>query len=831
MSDLERRLRTGLDSAGESISVPDGHVAAVVRRGRTRRVLTNLTVAAVVVVAVGAVWQVTRSVTPAPFITPNNTTTPSTTTPGSSAAPSWAFDWHESAGPPVDRVVSAWTTTDGRFAVWSGTEVWTSVDGDSWTLAATTEDGVHSPVTMHPVVDFAGRWFAIGGDTPTVFATTDGVGWDTIGLPADQLPAKNPLLQRVISATLIASSTDRVVIAGQINEWPDPDAVVTALAPDLAAETNQATADLNAREVQVRDQDGNLIGSVPFTDVDPRLQDTPNLISTILWSSPDGLTWDESDTTLLPGNPLAPASLLANDTRFVLGTSGLGADTRTSGYWESTDGVTWLQGTEAEAPIVLNTSMWGDKIVAAPGQNGVVVFNPDWQRSTLTVPFDDIEPKDRGAIGTVTAGPVGLVVTSYDSSTESTPTKLVWFTPDGQSWVRYSLNSTFGATGNVAIAAGTDRVLLILGPDQQGGAVPISPFQTWVGTPTTILPDTPAPSTTVPDAAQTTLATAPGVIEPNLVIRPTSGAPGDPLTICGTLQGATQVRVTLSDPATGDVWPDDINEFVTPDELGNWCWKGTIPAELASSDPRNLGQRHPITAGAYEIRVESFGDIIAYGSLKVNTPLNTLGPPSQSPADAARDGVVPELAELPVDVRVHVQKQVATPEGLWVLSTPAINTGQDLLGSCVPTDPECVYGRDFIRVYEYGEVLLMDETGQQILRAYPTPGFPFGGPGSLVVTDEAIYCASQGDGALPDSMLCRIDRTTGDWMARIFPFYVDSAFNPPDLDSYVPNNWTIDKPVDRALFLDLVTTPEGLFTVGYGNEQIQVDPDTLELLN
>ncbi len=80
MSDLERRLRTGLDSAGESISVPDGDVAAVVRRGRTRRLLTNLTVAAVVVVAVGAVWQVTRSVTPAPFITPNNTT-PTTAAP------------------------------------------------------------------------------------------------------------------------------------------------------------------------------------------------------------------------------------------------------------------------------------------------------------------------------------------------------------------------------------------------------------------------------------------------------------------------------------------------------------------------------------------------------------------------------------------------------------------------------------------------------------------------------------------------------------------------------------------------------------------------------
>lgn len=789
-----------------------------------------LTAAAVVVAAVGAVWQVTRSVTPAPFITPDNTTTSSTTTPDDSAAPSnWMFDWHESAGPPVDRVASVWTTTDGRFAVWSGTEVWTSVDGDSWTLAATAEDGVSSPDSMQTVVDFAGGWVAIDGFTPTVYTTTDGVNWDTIALPTSWLPVSNPLLQRTISLSFVVGRTDRVVIAGRMNEWPDPDAVVAALAPDLAAETNQATADLDAREVQVRDQDGNLIGSVPFADVDPRLQDTPNLISTILWSSPNGLTWDESDTTLLPGNPLAPARLLATDARFVLGTVGLGTDARTSGYWESTDGLTWAKSTEAEGPIVANSSAWGDKIVAA-GQKSVVVFDSDWQRSTLAVPFDDVEPQDRGDIATVTGGPVGLVVTSYDSSTENVPTKFVWFTPDGQSWIWYSLNGTFGTTGNAAVAAGPDRVLLVLGPDQPTGAVPISPFRIWIGTAATIPPDTSTPSSTAPEAAQTTLPTAPGVIEPNLVIRPTSGAPGDPLTICGTLQGASEIRVTLSDPATGDVWPDDINEFVTPDELGNWCWKGTIPTELQSTDPRNLGQRHPITAGAYEIRVESFGDIIAYGSLKVHTPLATLGPPSQSPADAARDGVVPELAELPVDVRVHIEKQVVTPEGLWVLSTPEIGAQQYLLGSCVPTDPGCLYGRDFINANEYGEVLLMDTTGEQILRAYPAPGFPFFN-GSIIATDSAVYCASQGDGGLPDSMLCRIDRATGDWIVRIFPSDTDSGFNPPSPDRYIPDNWTIDKPVDRPLFLDLVITPEGLFTVGYNNQQVQVDPDTLELLN
>src|SRR5665811_1486268 len=156
------------------------------------------------------------------------------------------------------------------------------------------------------------------------------------------------------------------------------------------------------------------------------------------------------------------------------------------------------------------------------------------------------------------------------------------------------------------------------------------------------------PSTTSTTTAprSTTLPTAPGAIDPHLVIHPTTGAPGDPLTICGTLQGASEVRVTLSDPQTGDAWPDDINEFVTPSELGNWCWTGTIPTELQSTDPRTSGVRHPIISGTYEIRVESFGNITAYRSLKVMAPYGSLGPPSQSPADAARDGVIPELAEL-----------------------------------------------------------------------------------------------------------------------------------------------------------------------------------------
>ena len=190
------------------------------------------------------------------------------------------------------------------------------------------------------------------------------------------------------------------------------------------------------------------------------------------------------------------------------------------------------------------------------------------------------------------------------------------------------------------------------------------------------------------------------------------------------------------------------------------------------------------------------------------------------------DGVLPELAELPIERRVQVEAQVEALEGLWVLSRPSGELGQ-WVGSCVPTDPKCIYGRDGIALSEYGEVLLMDSTGQQILRAYPLPGLP---PQTLVITDDAVYCGRQGDGGIPDSMLCRIDRETGQWMVRVFPWYFESAYNSPSSDIYIPDNWVINDPIDPVLFQELTTTANVLQTVGY-EDQSRVDPTTLELLD
>jgi hypothetical protein len=44
--------------------------------------------------------------------------------------------------------------------------------------------------------------------------------------------------------------------------------------------------------------------------------------------------------------------------------------------------------------------------------------------------------------------------------------------------------------------------------------------------------------------------------------------------------------------------------------------------------------------------------------------------PSQTPAEASRDGVIPELAALPYSLRVETRSEVPTDEGTWIVAVP-----------------------------------------------------------------------------------------------------------------------------------------------------------------
>lgn len=203
------------------------------------------------------------------------------------------------------------------------------------------------------------------------------------------------------------------------------------------------------------------------------------------------------------------------------------------------------------------------------------------------------------------------------------------------------------------------------------------------------------------------------------------------------------------------------------------------------------------------------GQVQMWGPTNPVTPTTSADGPSQPRDEAARDGVLPAVAALTFDQRVEVRDpsagaaptRVETDQGVWVVSHMPVDT-TDLSGGCglgATDDPDAVYRRDTICTVEYGEVLLLDHDEQRILRAFPLPGFP---PQRLTVTDDAVWCGKVGDGGLPDSMLCRIDRQTYDWQVRVFPHEsweqrlrsgdARSGIDPATGELWLPDHWVVD---------------------------------------
>ncbi len=202
---------------------------------------------------------------------------------------------------------------------------------------------------------------------------------------------------------------------------------------------------------------------------------------------------------------------------------------------------------------------------------------------------------------------------------------------------------------------------------------------------------------------------------------------------------------------------------------------------------------------------------------------------SQSPAEATRDGVVAEVAALGIAERVSQYPErvgptrIETPEGIWLISAVSLET-PDLEQGCIIGDSSGVYGRDFICVNEYREVLLLDRTTGEIIRGYPFPSVP---PQSLLLTDGAVYCLSQGDGGAPTSMLCRIDRRTLSATVRVFPVDSGSQFG-PEGDQFIPDNWAIAQP--GLAGFDRMTMLAGELRVASQVGSARVDADSLEIL-
>jgi hypothetical protein len=205
-------------------------------------------------------------------------------------------------------------------------------------------------------------------------------------------------------------------------------------------------------------------------------------------------------------------------------------------------------------------------------------------------------------------------------------------------------------------------------------------------------------------------------------------------------------------------------------------------------------------------------------------------PASQGVDEAARDGVVPAIAALPFEERVQVLERVPAPEGVWVrseLSEVVLERArEDVCAIGAFDDPRALDGRDAVCADDYGEVLLLDPTGQRIVRAYPLPYVP---AQTLVLGEDAVYCARQGGGGLPDSMLCRIDRVSGEAVVRVLPFAKDSIFS-GDTNLWTPSWWTVEEPGEVPQVLDALEVTEDALLLRGTDGTRRADPRTLELL-
>lgn len=196
--------------------------------------------------------------------------------------------------------------------------------------------------------------------------------------------------------------------------------------------------------------------------------------------------------------------------------------------------------------------------------------------------------------------------------------------------------------------------------------------------------------------------------------------------------------------------------------------------------------------------------------------------PSQTATDAARDGVIPELAALPLTVRVDIMAEAPAAEGIWAISRLTA-AADEFADGCRLGAGDGKYPTDFICTFEYGELLLLDNDRARILRAYPLPGVP---AEFLAVTDEAVYCGRHGEIPMPDAMVCRVDRATLSERVMVYPQGLDSLIVQPCY--YPPATWGITE--ETLEMTTLAANADGVFVRALDGSWTGLDPMSLEIV-
>ncbi|MDP9494662.1 MAG: hypothetical protein M3P87_05415 [Actinomycetota bacterium] len=334
--------------------------------------------------------------------------------------------WTQATPPAgVEQVEEVWAMTDGGYALWTGSEIWTSADGMEWELSASTPDLVDLSPEPRSVIDFGGGWLVVGGDSerdPVVAYSANGTTWETTPLPETR---GNPLM--------IAASRSTAVVIG-------------------------LPSGSNAAAVVWLSQDGRS------------------------WNR-------AAEIAELDGVPMNPERLVFTGAEFVMQSRNDEGFASFPKMWRSVDGVSWAEGEEWRYSHGMNydglgsvealTALGGEPLVlqrdSMRGFGYIDTFEDStfsgWPRVLIEVGADrevSVLPDDLSLqpIG----GGFGLIVAS---ATE------LWFTTSGEVWSSQRLEDVFGSDGEMTGAAVSDVSVLVAFSPNAGES-----FELWLGEPT-----------------------------------------------------------------------------------------------------------------------------------------------------------------------------------------------------------------------------------------------------------------------------------------------------------------------------------------------------------
>lgn len=409
-------------------------------------------------------------------------TTPNTTVDEPITQPGPELTWRQVAVPDGISTVRDLWSHPGGFAIWTGEEIWTSADAETWELVAsdppTTNTNIENAVAYSD-----NRWLVAGADesgAPLAATTSDGSTWITAALPTPS-PSKELLTNRV-EIVGVTSGPNGFVAAGHVATGVDEEAAIERYAPDL----NDGEIRYRDDSIDILESDGTVRLSVPYKDIDQRLAAHRGAITdTIIWHSPDGQSWSQVDLIEDTG----PGYLGAHSDGYTLTLAERNSlEQRLSPrtlVLTSSGGADWDVLAELQEPVsgITAFAIFGEDLIVGGQDVSVLRVSPEGTTQAVST-GPAFEGTDLGdlTISRVAAGEYGVVAAAFNHSIGDTPYQALWYSPDGQRWNRQDTSAIFGNDGNLQAAVGSGQVVVATDPQGEAGLALNAPFDLWTGT-------------------------------------------------------------------------------------------------------------------------------------------------------------------------------------------------------------------------------------------------------------------------------------------------------------------------------------------------------------